>query len=71
VSDEPETFIVTGVNPESGPFDSVILFDCTDDEGLAVTVAADHRPALDIIEALNRGEEPTIAPESWSIVSRA
>lgn len=69
-SDEPETFIVREVDPSSGPFDSLILFTCVDGEGHAVTVAADHRPALDIIEALNRGEEPTICPESWAIVSR-
>lgn len=61
-----DTYTVTGVRP-FGTFDTVIRFDALTQDGERVTVAADHRMARPIREALARGEEPEVQAPGWAV----
>ena len=56
---------ITGFARDEG---TVILLTATDEEGNEVTVAADRRAALDILNALAVEEEVLVDPPAWAIL---
>jgi hypothetical protein len=66
--DDFPTYTVLGLANQPSMMDTIIQFVCEDADGDLVFVAADHRPARDIIEALCDGEEDIrVCPEPWSV----
>ena len=58
--------IVTGLVADEG---TVVVFEGDDQtSGVTVVFAVDHRPARDIVTALNSGEQPLAVIESWQVI---
>lgn len=49
---------------------SIFIFEAHDDEGAIYTLAADRRPALDIITALHEGDLVESVVPLWAILSK-
>ena len=74
-----ELVTITGVRP-FGLFDSIIVFDGLDENGLAVTLAVDHRLARAVREALYQALEfpdqddlisgVEVMVEPWQVIGR-
>lgn len=54
--------------PPSAPTDTVIVFVGRDDDGGRKFFGADHRVAQDLVDALERGEEPVAEVPAWAIL---
>lgn len=69
--DEDESlplYTVLGLFKVPGMMDTIVQFVCEAENGNRVIVAADHRPARDIIEALCDGSEDVqVRPEGWAV----
>lgn len=46
---------------------TIVQFEGTDEDGDTVIVSCDHRPAQDILNALQDGEEVVVDPEPWAV----
>lgn len=64
--EEDFTYVqVTGLVRDEG---TIVVLEGTNDEGETVRFACDHRPAQDIINALEAGQDPEAAVASWQFV---
>jgi hypothetical protein len=74
MDEDGQAYEVFAVMP-FGMFDTIIRFqahplreDGTPNTELTTTIAADHRPARDIREALMEGERPIVRAQSWAVL---
>lgn len=67
--DDLETITITGVLPY-GMFDTIIVFEGVDVNGLGVRIGVDHRPARELIKVLDHGNEAEVAVEPWQVIGR-
>jgi len=47
-----------------------VVFQGVDEGGATVTFAADHRPAQDIVAAIERGEDPVAVVPDFAVLGR-
>jgi hypothetical protein len=64
---DDDTYRVVGITQQIGMLDTIILLAAYDSDDQLVQIAADHRPAGAILEALYDGEEPIVYSEPWAV----
>lgn len=50
---------------------TIVVFEGTTENGNTIWFGADHRPAQDIADALQRGEAPEVEVEGWQVIGGA
>jgi hypothetical protein len=64
---EYEEIAVTQLLRDEG---SIVLFQGIDSDGAIVNFGVDHRPARDILDAIEAGEDPVAYVPEWAILAR-